>query len=96
MRESQFQRELIKRLEQEFPGCMVLKNDAQLRQGIPDLLILYRRRWAALEVKPHRDAPHQPNQEWYVEHMDDMSYAATIFPENEEDILNALQHALKA
>lgn len=91
MLESTYQSGLIDRLEARFPGCLVLKNDSSYLQGIPDLAIFWRNRWAMLEVKASRTAPQQPNQEWYVEHLNAMSFAAFIFPENEEEVLDALQ-----
>ena len=74
MLESQYQARLIKKLERKFPGCVILKKDAGYRQGIPDLVILYFGRWAALEVKVDEHAPHQANQDWWVERMNDMAY----------------------
>lgn len=96
MRESQYQRHLIRVLEDLFPGCLILKNDTDYLQGIPDLLILYRDRWAALEVKAYEGAPEQPNQDYYIEMLDRMSFAAFIFPDNEEEILDALQQSLRS
>lgn len=92
--EKQFQASLIKELKSTFPGCMVLKNDAGYLQGIPDLLILHKKRWAALEVKKSASSPRQPNQEHYVKELSDMSFASFICPENKEEILNELQLAL--
>lgn len=94
-RENAFQAHLIKRLKNEFPGCIVLKNDANYIQGIPDLIVLHNGTWAALEVKRSSDAPCQPNQEYYVNRMNDMSYAAFVFPENEEEIFYDLQQTLQ-
>lgn len=93
MRENAYQAELIRRLREVFPGCMILKNDTDYIQGIPDLLVLYGTRWAALEVKASAGSRNQPNQEYYVDLMDEMSFAAFIYPENEEEILYALQQA---
>ena len=95
MRESKFQRNLIEELEVLFPGCIVLKNDPNYIQGIPDLLILYKNKWAALEVKQSAKAHHQPNQEYYISMMNDMSYASFVYPENKEDVLYELQQALR-
>lgn len=95
MTESQFQAKLIKRLGDLFPGCVVMKNDANLQQGIPDLTILYRERWAMLEVKASPRAAQQPNQQHFVSHFDEMSFAAIIHPENEEEVLGALQRAFE-
>ena len=91
MLERDYQKKLIKTLKDIFPGCIVLKNDAQLKQGIPDLLVLYRDKWAALEVKQSETASHRPNQDRYVERMNNMSYAAFIYPENEEKIFSELK-----
>lgn len=96
MLESAFQSHLVRRLKVMFPGCFVIKQDANSRQGIPDLLILFNDRWAMLEVKQKATSREQPNQRYYVEMFDDMSFAAFIFPENEEDVLNGLQHAFTA
>ena len=92
--ERDFQAKLIKELKQIFTGCIVMKNDSSYIQGIPDLIILYRDKWAALEVKKSEDAPHRPNQEYYVELMDEMSYASFIYPENKEEVLYELQQTL--
>lgn len=95
MRESSFQSKLIKELKARFPGCIVMKNDPTYIQGIPDLIILYGNRWAALECKRSANEHHQPNQDYYVEIMDGMSFAAFIFPENKEEVLNELQQSFK-
>ena len=94
--ERDFQAKLIKELKVMFKGCIIVKNDPNYIQGIPDLLILYNDRWAALEVKKSATAHHQPNQEYYVVLMDQMSFAAFIYPENKEEILYELQQALLA
>lgn len=95
MLESEFQAKLIKELRVLFPGSIILKNDANYFQGIPDLLILYRNSWAALEVKQSAKAKLRPNQEYYVNQLDDMSFASFIYPENREQVLDDLQRALR-
>lgn len=87
--ESGFQDRLIEKIEDLFPGCMVFKMD-QI-QGIPDLLVLYQDKWASLECKRSAGAKRQPNQEYYVEKMDEMSFARFISPENKEEVLDELQ-----
>lgn len=93
MLESKYQRLLIAKIERLLPGCVVIVNDPQRRQGMLDLLILHGPFWAALEVKTSMRAPHRPNQDYYVDEFNRMSFAAFIYPENEEDVLNALQQA---
>lgn len=92
--ERDFQRELIADLKRMFKGCIILKNDPTYIQGIPDLIILYGKRWASLEVKKSRTASHRPNQEYYVELMDEMSFSRFIYPENKEEVLYELQETL--
>lgn len=94
-KESKFQKGLIDDLKKRFPGCMVLKNDANYIQGIPDLMVLYKDRWAALECKKAENADHQPNQDYYVERMAEMSFARFVYPENKEDVLNELQRSFE-
>lgn len=94
MLERDYQKKLIAKLKCIFPGCIIQKEDAQLKQGLPDLLILYKNKWAALETKKSEDAPHRPNQDYYVNLMNEMSYAAFIYPENEEKIFSELKEVL--
>lgn len=95
MLESKFQAELIIDLRHLFPGCVILKNDPNYIQGFPDLTILYNSKWAVLECKRSANEKRQPNQEYYVGILDDMSYAAFIYPENKGAILEELQQALR-
>lgn len=91
MLESEFQSHLIKKLKRIFNGCIVIKNDPNYIQGLPDLLVLYQDKWVALEVKRNAHASVRPNQQYYVEQMNAMSYSTFIFPENEEVIFNEIQ-----
>lgn len=96
MRESKYQADLIVALRDMFPGCLILKNDSEFQQGIPDLLILWRDRWAMLEVKPRSNARHEPNQDYYIDLCSEMSFGAFIYPENEYEVLHALQQTFRA
>lgn len=91
MLENKFQSKLIKELKKEFPGCIVLKNDPTYLQGVPDLLVLYKNKWCALEVKRSATAKHQPNQDYYVDKMNEMSHSAFIYPENKDQVMNDLR-----
>ena len=94
--ERDFQAGLIKDLKQMFPGCIIMKNDSSYIQGIPDLLILYKDKWASLEVKKAANANRQPNQEYYVNKMNEMSFSRFIFPENKESVLNDLYQTFES
>ncbi len=91
MLERKYQAELIKVLRLRFPGCVILKNDSNYMQGIPDLLLLWNDRWALLEAKASMKSRVQPNQQYYVDMLNEMSFAAFISPENEEEVLDEIQ-----
>ena len=95
-RENKFQSKLIKEIETRFPGSIVMKNDANYIQGIPDLTILYKDKWATLECKKSKNATHQYNQDDYVRMMNDMSFSSFIYPENKEEVLDELQTIFRA
>ena len=94
--EGKFKTELKKEIEERLPGCMVIYLNPNDIQGIPDLEILYGSRWAVLEAKRSARESHRPNQDYYVNKMNNMSFAAFIFPENKEEVLNAMESALRA
>lgn len=96
MDERYYQRKLIKKIKDKFPGAYVLKNDASYKQAIPDLTVLYRDRWAMLEVKKNEKATHRPNQDRKVNELNSMSFAAFIYPENEQEVLDAMEQALRS
>ena len=96
MKESKFQADLKKKLKSMFPGCIVIKLDSGDIQGIPDLLILWKNKWATLENKRSASASKRPNQEYYVNKMNEMSFSRFIYPENKEEVLNELCKAFKS
>ena len=93
--ESKFQKELIDEIKSEFPGCVVMKNDAEYIQGIPDLTVLHKDTWAALEVKKSEKSSKRPNQEYYVNKLNDMSYSRFVYPENKEEVMKELRELFK-
>lgn len=96
MKESKFQASLKKEIKEMFPGCIVTKLDSSDIQGIPDLLILYKDKWATLENKRNANASHRPNQDYYVNKMNEMSFSRFIYPENKEEILDELRRSFEA
>lgn len=93
--ESRYKRKLLDRIEDLFPGCKIFKLDTSWQTGSPDVLILWNKHWAVLEVKRSANEKKQPNQEYFVEELDEMSFSAIIYPENEEEVLDALQSAFR-
>lgn len=96
MRESVYQNRLVRKIQRMLPDSIVVKNDSGAQQGILDLTIFYGPRWGMLEVKASALSVHQPNQEWWVQRMNEMGFASFIYPENETEVLNALREALQS
>lgn len=96
MLENKFKTKLIKEIEERLPGAFIFHLDPNERQGSPDLLVLYKDKWAALEGKKEAKASHRPNQNYYVEKMNEMSFASFIFPENKEEVLDAMERAFRS
>lgn len=96
MNETTFKKELMNEIEHRFPGCIILKNDPSHIRGIPDLSILFKNKWAALETKRSKNASLQPLQDHYVDLLNKMSFARFISPDNKEEVLNELERSFKA
>jgi len=95
-RESIIQHRVIKELERKYPGAVVIKTDPNYIQGFPDLIFFEKYFWAALEVKRSINAPRQPNQKYWVDYLDDMSFASFVYPENMKEVLDGIQQAFIA
>ena len=95
MLESKFQANLIKEIKENLPGCIIMKTDPNYIQGMPDLLILHKNKWASLENKRSAKAKKQPNQQYYVDKMNEMSFSRFVCPENKEAVLSDLYKALE-
>lgn len=88
--ERDFQKDLMDEIKARYPGCVVLKNDSGYIQGFPDWTILYKDKWAVLEAKRNKNAKKQPNQPYYVEKLDGMSFSRFVYPENKDEVLRDL------
>lgn len=95
MKESAFQAKLIREIKKQFPGAIVLKNDPNYIQGFPDLTVLYKDRWAVLEIKQSEKASHQPNQDFYILQADKMSVGKFVYPENMMEVLDDLARSFQ-
>ena len=95
MKESAFQKNLIREIKDRFPDAVVLKNDAKYIQGFPDLTVLYFGTWFVLECKKAISAEKQPNQKYYIDKLDKMAHAAFVSPDNKEEVLHAMEKAFR-
>ena len=94
--ESKFQKDFIDKVKTRYPGSIALKNDSSYIQGFPDWTILYKDKWAVLEMKKDRGAHKQPNQEYYVDKLNNMGgFSRFVFPENEDEVLDDLDTLFK-
>lgn len=93
--ESKFQKEFIDKIKTRYPGSVALKNDSSYIQGFPDWTVLYKDKWAVLEMKKERGAKKQPNQEYYVDKLNEMSFSRFVFPENADEVLEDLDILFK-
>ena len=89
--ESVFQKQMCDEIKRRYPGCVIIKNDSSYIQGFPDWTILYKDKWAVLEAKRSEKANKQPNQEFYVNKLDEMSYSRFVYPENVDQVLEELR-----
>ena len=89
--ESSFQKDLMDEIRDRYPGCVILKNDSSYIQGFPDWTILYKDKWAVLEAKRSKNAKKQPNQPYYVDKLNTMSFSRFVYPENKDEVLNEIE-----
>lgn len=95
-KENKFQSDLKKEIKKMYPDAIITKLDSSDIQGIPDLLILKGDKWAALECKKEKKSTHRPNQDYYVDKLNEMSFSRFIYPENKKAVLDELQQAFES
>jgi hypothetical protein len=91
MLESTFKYEVRKKIEKMFPGIICTRTDPTQIQGFPDMLLLYGDKWAALEFKKDINSTLRPNQQYYIDMLNELSYASIIHPQNMDEVLNDIQ-----
>lgn len=92
--ESEYRTGLIQRIQRRWPESVILPTDPSRQQGILDIIVLIGCRWAMLELKRASNSRRRPNQPYFVEKFNNMSFAAFICPENEDEVLDELQSTL--
>ena len=98
LKESDYQHDVLKKIKlllnykntDKKDNCIIMKEDPRYIQGIPDWIILYKNKWATLEIKRSKHEKHQPNQDNYVDKMNYMSCSYFLFPENEIYVIKHL------
>ena len=96
-KETTFQHQLIEELQERYPGAIVLKNDPTYLQGIQDLSVFWRDKYALLECKRSEKEAFRPNQEHYISHVNEMGgFSRMVCPENKAEVLHELQQAFGA
>lgn len=96
MTENKWKQNLVNRIKKDLPGSMIFHLNPNELQGAPDLLILYKDKWATLEGKKDSKASRRKHQDYYVDKMDNMSFSRFIYPENEEEVLDELYATLQS
>ncbi len=94
--ESEFQKDFKEDLEKAFPGCLIIKGNSTMRQGVPDLLLLHEDRWAMLELKRRKNSRHETNQDYYVDKLNEMSYSSFVTPENAQEVISEIQSSFRS
>mgnify|MGYP003517679126 FL=1 len=96
-KENKFQQDdVISKIKEMVPGCIVMKNDPTYIQGIPDITVIKGARCALLEVKRSANASHRPNQDYYVKLIRNQGgYASFVYPENVDTVLNETKRFLE-
>lgn len=88
--ENKFQAELKSELKLLFPNCIITKNDPEMLQGIPDLTIIYKGKYAFLECKKEKNASRRPNQDYYIGYGQKFAFGEFIEPSNKKEVLERL------
>lgn len=100
MLERDFQKKFIAKLKALFPGCIILKNNAKYKDSIPDLSFFYKNRYAFFEMKKSfhdylKSLKNQPNQRYYIDKLNDWSFASYVYPENMKEVIDRLVEEFK-
>lgn len=85
-----FKDDFGKRMEKHDQQYDIIENKSQRRSTL-DTIFLGRRVWAALEFKKEKGASEQPNQDYYVDKWNKLSYARIVYPDNAEEVLDELE-----
>ena len=99
--EADYKPKLMGRIATRFAPLHVVRfqhNDpnAPASQGIPDLTVYIDDLWFLLEVKRSEKSKKRPNQDYYINLYGSVTFCAVIFPENEEEVLDAMERSLEA
>lgn len=92
MIEVSFKNKFLKELEERLEHIdLDFIHTKPRHRSFPDVFVIGPIRWAALEFKRSKNAPHQPNQDYYIASFRIKGYANFVYPENAEEVLNDLE-----
>jgi Holliday junction resolvase len=91
-KESDFQAKVIKKLKSL--GLAVVKNQAGpgVPTGFPDLTAFGEGIYFCLECKASARAKKQPRQDYWVNKLNEWSYAAFIYPSNYDKVMSEIKY----
>lgn len=96
MLESEFKRKFKNMLEQSYPGCVLVDINPEQFRSFPDLLFLYDKFWATFEMKRTVGSAVRPNQPYWVEKLDNMSFSRFVEPGTAKEVLDDLARAIQS
>ena len=94
--ESNYQKRLVKKIRKMFPMCYLFVKEAKAIRGIPDLILTVNGRFIGLEVKRcESESKHRTGRTVLQRHNINKinragGYACFIYPENEEEVIEAI------
>ena len=92
MLEASFKKQFLKKIEERLPYLdLDFIEPSTRKRSLPDIFVIGPICWAALEFKRSQDSNHQPNQDYHVERFNEKGYATFVYPENEGEVLDALE-----
>ena len=94
-RETKFKKMFKKKLKRLYPECIIVEADPTYFWSVPDVYFFLGSFWAALEFKRTEGSSRRPNQEYWVEVLDKMSFARFVYPGVEEEVLSELEAAIQ-
>ena len=96
MSEATFRTKWLNKFKKLSPDIFIEFADPKRKNGIPDVIIFYKKKYARLETKRSKNASKRLHQQYYIDYFNSQGiYAAFLTPENQEEVYNALRRYFK-